>query len=67
MALKIIKEREIRTIEGLVSLMPCHKATFYDHFPLDSDKLNNIKRELDKKKMIGSVIMRLFYKKIHCL
>ena len=53
MALKIIKEREVRTIEGLVSLMPCHKATFYDHFPLDSDKLNNIKRELDKKKVEG--------------
>ena len=53
MALKIIKEREVRTIDSLVALMPCHKATFYDHFPLDSDKLNNIKRELDKKKVEG--------------
>lgn len=53
MALKIIKEREVRTIEGLVSLMPCHKATFYDHFPLESDKLNAVKRELDKKKVEG--------------
>jgi hypothetical protein len=53
MALKIIKEREVRTINGLIGLMPCHKATFYDHFPLKSDELNHIKRELNKKKVEG--------------
>lgn len=53
MALKIIKEREVRTIEGVVALMPCDKTTFYKHFPIDSNELNTIKRELNKKKVEG--------------
>lgn len=53
MALKIIKEREVRTVEGVVALLPCSKPTFYDHFPLDSDEFNDIKRELNKKKVEG--------------
>jgi len=53
MALKIIKEREVRTVEGVVALLPCSKPTFYDHFPLGSDEFNAIKRELNKKKVEG--------------
>lgn len=53
MALKVIKEREVRTIEGVVALMPCSKPTFYDHFPLESNEFNAIKRELNKKKVEG--------------
>jgi hypothetical protein len=53
MALKIIKEREVRTIEGVIALMPCSKPTFYDHFPVESDEFNSIKRELNKKKVEG--------------
>jgi hypothetical protein len=53
MALKIIKEREVRTINGLIALMPCEKATFYNHFNTELDKLNHIKRELNKKKVEG--------------
>ena len=53
MALKIIKEREVRTIQGVVALMPCSKPTFYDHFPVDSDEFNAITKELNKKKVEG--------------
>ncbi len=53
MALKIIQEREVRTIEGVIALMPCSKPTFYDHFPVESDEFNSIKRELNKKKVEG--------------
>ena len=53
MALKIIKEREVRTMNGLIALMPCEKATFYNHFNTELDKLNHIKRELNKKKVEG--------------
>jgi hypothetical protein len=51
MALKIIKEKKVRTIEDLVSYMPCAKAAFYAHFPLESNKLNNIKKEIDQNKV----------------
>ena len=51
MSLKIIKEREVRTIQGVVALMPCDRTTFYNHFPVDSDKFNIIKKELNKKKV----------------
>lgn len=53
MALKIIKEREVRTIEGVIALMPCTKPTFYDHFPVGSNEFNAIKRELNRKKVEG--------------
>ena len=53
MALKIIKEREVRTIEGVIALMPCTKPTFYDHFSVGSDEFNAIKRELNIKKVEG--------------
>lgn len=51
MALKIAKEKKVRTIEDLVSYMPCDRTTFYDHFPALSNKSNNIKKELDQNKV----------------
>jgi len=51
MALKIIKEKKVRTIEDLVSYMPCEKNTFYSHFPTESNELNTIKKELEKNKV----------------
>lgn len=51
MALKIIKEKKVRTIEDLVSYMPCERAAFYAHFPIDSDKSNTIKKELEQNKV----------------
>lgn len=50
-ALDIIKTREVLTIEGVVALMPCSKTTFYDHFSVDSNELNTIKEELNKRKV----------------
>jgi len=51
MALKIIKEKKVRTIEDLVSYMPCERASFYDHFPTKSDKSDTIKKELEQNKV----------------
>lgn len=50
-AIEIIKTREVLTIEGVVALMPCTKTTFYDHFSVDSNELNSIKEELNKRKV----------------
>lgn len=50
-ALEIIRTREVLTIEGIVALMPCTKTTFYDHFSVDSNELNEIKRSLNMKKV----------------
>ena len=51
MALKIIKEKKVRTIEDLVSYMPCDRSTWYDHFPLESYKSDTIKKELEQNKV----------------
>lgn len=51
MALQIAKEKKVRTIEDLVSHLPCDRATFYRNFPLDCDKCNNIKKELEQNKV----------------
>lgn len=51
MALKIAKEKKVRTIEDLISYLPCEKSTFYEHFPIDSDKSNDIKKEIDQNKV----------------
>jgi hypothetical protein len=51
MALKIIKEKKVRTIEDLASYMPCDRTTFYNHFHTKFDKFNTIKKELEQNKV----------------
>jgi len=51
MALKIIKEKKVRTIEDLVSYMPCDRSTFYNHFNTELDKLDTLKKEIEKNKV----------------
>lgn len=51
MALRIIKEKKVRTIEDLVSYMPCDRVTFYNHFPIRFDKFNTIRKELEQNKV----------------
>lgn len=46
--LKIIEEKQITTIKGIVSYLPMHRATFYNH---DFDKNDIIKDAIDAKKV----------------
>ena len=51
MALATSKEKKARSIEDLVSYMPCDKTTFYKHFPVKSNEFNTIKKEIDQNKV----------------
>ena len=46
-ALEVIKKYNPIFIDEIVSYLPITRATFYSYFPVDSDKLNNIKSELE--------------------
>lgn len=50
-SIRLIKERDFYFIEDIVPFLPCSKATFYEYFPAGSDELDNIKVELNKKKI----------------
>lgn len=50
-AKSIAEAENIFFIEDIVSLLPCSKPTFYEHFPIDSDELNELKGLLDTNKV----------------
>ena len=45
-----ITENNLFFIEDVVAFIPCSKPTFYEHFPIDSNELNNLKDLLEKKR-----------------
>lgn len=50
-AIKAIGENDPIFIEDLISLLPCSKPTFYDHFPVDSNEFYQLKELIDKNKI----------------
>lgn len=54
----VIKENKLFFVEDVVAYISCSKPTFYDFFPVNSDKFNTIKEELDKNKIEIKVSMR---------
>lgn len=57
-SIDIIKEKNLYFVEDVVTLLPCVKSTFYDLFPLDSNEMNDIKKELDKNKVNTKIEIR---------
>lgn len=57
-AIKVIKDKKLFFIEDVVSFLPCTKATFYEHFKIDSDEMNAIKVELEKNRVAIKSSMR---------
>lgn len=58
-----IKENNLFFIEDVVAFIPCSKPTFYEHFPIDSNELNNLKDLLEKNKIrTKSAIRAKLYK-----
>jgi hypothetical protein len=45
-------------IEEIVSFLPCHKSTFYEHFPENSDQYNELRRIIDDNKVSMKAKMR---------
>ena len=50
-ALAAIEKHKLFFVEDVVSWLPCTKATFYEHFPVQSDEMNAIKEALDGNKI----------------
>jgi len=58
-----ITENNLFFIEDVVAFIPCSKPTFYEHFPIDSNELNNLKGLLEKNKIrTKSAIRAKLYK-----
>ena len=57
-SLEVIQEKKLFFIEDVITLLPCSKPTFYDHFPVDSNELNQIKDELEKNRVAVKASMR---------
>jgi hypothetical protein len=53
-----IKENNLFFIEDVVAFIPCSKPTFYVHFPIDSNELNNLKDLLGKNKIRTKAAIR---------
>ena len=53
-----IKENNLFFIEDVVAFIPCSKPTFYEHFPIDSNELNNLKDLLGKNKIRTKAAIR---------
>tara|TARA_B100001146_G_C16194347_1_gene440818 strand:- start:3090 stop:3449 length:360 start_codon:yes stop_codon:yes gene_type:complete len=62
LAVKYIETDELYFIEDVVALLGINKATFYDHFKVDSDELNYFKELLRKNKSSAKVAMRKKWK-----
>lgn len=50
-ALLLIKKHKLFFINDIVQFLPCTRATFYEHFPAHSDKLNTLKELLEANKI----------------
>ena len=57
-ALKEIQDKKLFFIEDIITLLPCHKSTFYEHFPNDSDNYKKMFYELEKNRVSIKVSMR---------
>lgn len=46
-----ITKHNLFFVEDIVAFIPCSKPTFYEHFPVDSNELNNLKALLEENKI----------------
>jgi hypothetical protein len=57
-AKEVIEKHKLFFIEDIVAFLPCGKQTFYDHFPIDSDEMDEIKEMLEKNRTEIKTSMR---------
>ena len=58
LAMQTIKSKRPLFIDELISYLPITRATFYSYYPLESDKLNNIKEAINHCKIELKASMR---------
>ena len=57
-AIEQIKKHKLFFIEDIIAFLPCHKSTFYEHFPNDSDYYKKMFEELERNRTELKVSMR---------
>ena len=57
-AIRYINEKNLYFVEDIVAYLGISKATFYDHFPNDSNDLNYLKELLNSNRVDAKVKMR---------
>lgn len=57
-ALSVIKQNHLFFIEDVCAYLGIAKPTFYDHFPIDSNEMNDIKEAIEKEKVNVKVSIR---------
>ena len=57
-AIEQIKKHKLFFIEDIIAFLPCHKSTFYEHFPNESDYYKKMFEELEKNRTELKVSMR---------
>ena len=50
-AIEMAEKKKCFFIDQLVSFLPIARTSFYEYFPIDSDRMNTIKGILDKNKV----------------
>jgi len=53
-----IREHGLFFIEDIIAYLPCHKSTFYEHFPTDSDEYDELKALLSINRTTKKVELR---------
>ena len=57
-AIEQIREHKLYFIEDLIGFLPCSKPTLYDYFPIDSNEINTIKKELEDNRVATKIKLR---------
>lgn len=57
-AMEAVKKHKLFFIEDIIAFMPCHKSTFYEHFPNESDNYKKMFAELEKNRTEIKTSMR---------
>ena len=54
----VIIKHKLFFIEDIVAFLPCSKPTFYEHFPIESNEINELKELLETNRTELKVSMR---------
>lgn len=57
-AIDAIKKNRLIFIEDIIAFLPCHKSTFYEHFPNESDNYKKMFDMLETNRTTLKVSMR---------
>ena len=57
-AIEEVKKHKLYFIEDLIGFLPCSKTTLYDYFPIDSNEMNTIKKELEDNRVATKIKLR---------